>query len=159
MSALLEHLDRQLVSSRRLLQVVLGQSDAIRRQDAESVLASLADVQTEMAARERLERERDELVGRAAVSLGRRPDEVDLESILTLVSPADAAEARAKSAELKGLLAEVARIHGANRVLIRQELTFLDHLMRVMSGTPPAGYSPFGQATTVQPANSLDARA
>jgi hypothetical protein len=111
-----------------------------------------------MTTRDRLERERDEIVGQAAAALGKRPDEVDLESILALV-PEDAAEARARSAELKGLLAEIARVHGANRILIRQELTFLDHLMRVMSNTPPAGYSPFGHATPTQPANAVDARA
>ena len=47
--------------------------------------------------------------------------------------------ARALSAELRGTLSETARIHGQNRVLIRQELAFLDHLMRVLSGTPEGG--------------------
>ena len=40
--------------------------------------------------------------------------------------------ARELSAELRGLLAEIERVHDQNRILIRQELSFLDHLMRLM---------------------------
>jgi hypothetical protein len=42
---LLEHLERQLASARRLLQIVLAQGEAIRLQDVETVLARLGDVQ------------------------------------------------------------------------------------------------------------------
>ena len=35
-----------------------------------------------------------------------------------------------RSAELRGLLAEVQREHGVNRALMRQELAFLVHLTR-----------------------------
>ena len=45
------------------------------------------------------------------------------------------------SAELKGLVTETSRVHDQNRLLVRQELSFLDHLMRVLSGTPQSGYS------------------
>ena len=51
-----------------------------------------------------------------------------------------------KSAELRWLFSEIALVHAQNRVLIRQELSFLDHLIRVLSGTPQSGYSPFGDA-------------
>ena len=52
--------------------------------------------------------------------------------------------ARERSAELRGLLAEIAREHGINRALMRQELAFLDHLTRLIGGgaTPTPGYRP-----------------
>jgi hypothetical protein len=40
--------------------------------------------------------------------------------------------ARERSAELRGLLAEIAREHGINRALMRQELAFLSHLTRLV---------------------------
>ena len=141
---LIEHLDRQLTSSRRLLGIVLAQGDAIKVQDVEAVLARLADVQAEMVKRAQIERERDVLLQHASAALGVPVAEVTLESILVLVPVDEAEHARELSAELRGLLAEVARVHAQNRVLIRQELAFLDHLMRVLTGVPQAGYSPFG---------------
>ena len=156
---LIEHLDRQLTSSRRLLGIVLAQGDAIKVQDVEAVLARLADVQAEMVKRAQIERERDVLLQHASVALGVPVAEVNLESILVLVPVDEAEHARELSAELRGLLAEVARVHAQNRVLIRQELAFLDHLMRVLSGVPQAGYSPFGDERSPQPTNLVDMRA
>lgn len=159
MSRLIDHLKRQLESSRRLLEIVLSQRDAIRRQDVETVLASLTDVQSEMAYRARLEQERDTILYETARLTGAAPDTLDLEAVLVGVPTAEAAQARALSAELRGLITEVGRIHDQNRILLRQELTFLDHLMRVMSGTPQAGYKPGGWATMPQVVNTVDARA
>jgi len=148
------HLERQLASSRRLLQIVLSQNDAIRRQDVEEVLARLGDVQQEMVKRIQLERERDQLLEQAARVLGCPPDEVTLDGLLDLLG-GTAQRARELSAELKGTLAEVARVHGMNRVLIRQELSFLDHLLRVLSGAPQGGYALGGEQTTSPQANNL----
>jgi hypothetical protein len=155
----LAHLHRQLESARRLLGIVLAQGDAIRRRDVESVLARLGDVQAELAERHRLELERDDLLERAAGSLGRDPGELDLEDVLLVAPTTETVPARAASAELRGLLLEIGRVHEQNRVLIRQELTFLDHLMRVLSGSPQAGYRPGGLATAPQSINVVDARA
>jgi flagellar biosynthesis/type III secretory pathway chaperone len=158
-SRLLEHLRRQLDSSRRLLEIVISQSDAIRRQDVAVVLASLTDVQAEMAYRGRLEQERDALLFEAASERGETPETIDLDAMLVGAPAAEAAEARALSAELRGLLEEIGRIHQQNRILIRQELTFLDHLMRVLSGTPQTAYSRAGWAPAPATVTVVDARA
>jgi hypothetical protein len=153
------HLEHQLSSARRLLQIVLEQNESIREQDVEGVLARLSDVQQEMVKRIRLEQQRDQLLANAAAGLGCTPDEVTLEDMLRLVPAADAARARAMSAELRGVLAEVSRVHEQNRLLIRQELSFLDHLLRVLSGTPEGGYSYGGaQGSSPQINNLIDMR-
>jgi hypothetical protein len=159
MSRVLDHLERQLGSSRRLLEIVIKQRGAIRKQDVDTVLASLADVQAEMAYRGRLEQERDMLLGEAARERGAAPETIGLEDMLVGRPAEECLQARTLSAELRGLIVEVGRIHDQNRVLIRQELAFLDHLMRVLSGTPQAGYSATGWLSTPQAATVLDAKA
>jgi hypothetical protein len=158
MIQLVEHLKRQVESARKLLGIVLAQAEAIKKQDVETLLARLADVQMEMRTRERLERERDELIRAAAGQLGVHVSQIDIESIAGLVPADEAHEARGLSAELRGLLAEIARVHSTNRVLIRQELSFLDHLMRVISGQPEAGYSPAGWTRAPQGVRTVYAR-
>jgi hypothetical protein len=59
-----------------------------------------------------------------------------------LMAPVEADLARARSAELRGLLAEIARVHGINRALMRQEMAFLDHLTRLIGQEPQVGYRP-----------------
>jgi hypothetical protein len=155
---LLDHLRRQRESSLRLLEIVMAQGAAIRRQDVATVLASLGDVQAEMAYRDRLERERGELLQESASALRAAPDTIDLEAMLAGKPAAEAAQAREISAELHGLILEIGRIHNENRILIRQELTFLDHLMRALSGVPQTAYSPNGWAPAPPAANVVDAR-
>jgi hypothetical protein len=158
-SAVVSHLERQVASSRRLLGIVLAQGEAIRAQDVEGVLARLSDVQIEMAVRNRLELERDGILRDAGARLGVSPEQVDLEGVLLDAPARDAERARELSAELRGLLLETQRTHDQNRVLIRQELSFLSHLMSVMSGAPRAGYSMDGWAAAPQPVRAVDARA
>jgi hypothetical protein len=138
----LVHLDAQLVSARRLLELVLKQAGCIRERDAEGVLARLAEIQGEMERRGGLERQRAQLLQHAAVHANVPAHEIDLELLTTLVEPHTAAAARQKSAELRGLLAEIAREHLVNRALMRQELAFLDHLTRLIGGDEPLGYRP-----------------
>jgi len=156
---LLDHLDAQLESSRRLLKILIDQTDAIRRQDVDAVLARLTDVQAELAQRDRLERERSGILGDAGRELGLDPEQVELDDLLLLAEPDEAAAARLKSAELKGLLSELARVHGHNRVLIRQELAFLDHLMRALAGQPEGGYTPSGRVYAERGPTTVDTRA
>ena len=135
---LLVHLDAQISSARRLLGSVLAQGKAIRARDVDAVIARLTDIQTEMGRRGTLEQDRAGLLQRAAAALRVPIAAVTLEHLCTLVGPAAAQAARDRSAELRGLLAEIAREHGINRALMRQELTFLDHLIR-LSGEAPEG--------------------
>jgi FlgN protein len=159
MSVILAHLDKQVESARRLLGIVIEQSAAIRKQDVEGVLVKLAELQGEMVTRAQLEQERDNMIQSAAAQLGVPADEIDLDAMLTLEPQLDGQRARNASAELKGLINETARVHDQNRLLVRQELSFLDHLMRVLSGTPQSGYSKSGESATPQIANAVNAHA
>ena len=145
---LLAHLDGQIASARRLLRLVLGQGEAIRARDTEAVLGKLAEIQTEMGRRGRLEQERTALLQRAGQALGVGPAAVTLERICTLITPDAAQSAHERSAELRGLLAEIAREHGINRALMRQELAFLSHLTRLLGGDAEPGYKPTGDTGT-----------
>jgi len=147
---LLVHLDAQITSARRLLGLVLDQGAAIRRRDVDAVLARLTDVQTEMGRRGALEQDRAALLQRAGAALGVPAAQVTLERLCSLVTPEAAASARERSAELRGLLAEIAREHGINRALMRQELAFLAHLTRLVGQDTEPGYARPGG--TVQPA-------
>jgi hypothetical protein len=142
--ALLAHLELQIGSARRLLGSILAQGTAIRSRDVESVLARLADVKSEMNARTMLEEQRTNLLVRAGISLGVAAPQVTLDAMTTLMPVNEAARARQRSAELRGLLAEIAREHGINRALMRQELSFLDHLVRLIGQEPDTGYKPGG---------------
>jgi hypothetical protein len=139
---LLVHLDRQIDSARRLLGYVLAQGTAIRARDVEAVLGRLADVQTEMVARAKLETERTGLLLRAGAALGVPATQVTLERLCALVTPEAGRAAMQRSAELRGLLAEIAREHLVNRALMRQELSFLDHLTRLIGSDDTPGYRP-----------------
>jgi hypothetical protein len=136
------HLDAQLASARRLLDVVLRQGAAIRRQDVEEVLERIADLQGEMEHRAGLESDRSHLLSQAGAALGVPAHAVTLEALTSLMPAADAAAARERSAELRGLLTEISREHAINRALMRQELAFLDHLTRLLSGGADLGYRP-----------------
>jgi hypothetical protein len=139
----IEHLQEQIASGRRLLGSILAQGKAIREQDVEGVVSRLGDIKTEMEMRGRLEGTRTELLTRAGQRLGVPPAAVTLESLTTLMAPLEASTARERSAELRGLLEEITREHGINRALMRQELAFLDHLMRLVGGEGEStGYGP-----------------
>jgi len=141
---LLAHLDGQIASAQRLLRLVLTQGEAIRKRDVDAVLARLADIQTEMGKRTRLEQERVRVLQGAGELLGVPAHQVTLERLCVLITPEGARAARERSAELRGLLGEIAREHGINRALMRQELAFLSHLTRLVGGDTEPGYQPDG---------------
>jgi hypothetical protein len=141
-AGVLAHLDAQMDSARRLLGAVLEQGAAIRAREVSDVLRTMTDIQAEMSGRGRLERERTDLLTRAGHTLGLAPEAVTLEALVTLMGPEEAQAARRRSAELRGLLAEIAREHGVNRALMRQELAFLEHLTRMIGGGDAGAYAP-----------------
>jgi hypothetical protein len=147
-SGVLAHLEAQITSARRLLGSILAQGTAIRAREVENVLARLSEVKTEMNQRAELEEQRTNLLVRAGILLGVPAPQVTLDAMTTLMPANEAARARQRSAELRGLLAEIAREHGINRALMRQELSFLDHLVRLIGQEPDTGYRPGGTEST-----------
>jgi hypothetical protein len=125
------------------------------------VLARLGDIQTEMVRRGVLENDRAALLQRAGQTLGVAPTAVTLERLCSLVTPGAARSAMERSAELRGLLGEIAREHGINRALMRQEMAFLSHLTRLLGQETEPGYRPPGGAPprSVQSHRSLDLQA
>jgi hypothetical protein len=117
-------------------------------------MARLADIQAEMGRRAALEGARTTILTTAGAALGIPPHTVTIESLADLLAPAEASAALARSAELRGLLAEVVREHAINRVLMRQELAFLDHLMRELGAEPDTGY---GALAAARPAHAAAA--
>lgn len=143
----LAHLEAQLGSAQRLLQSVLAQGVAIRNQDVDGVVRQVAIFQAELERRARLEEDRARLLARAGAQLGTASTAVTLTQLSALMSPQDAQLAHGRSAELQGLLAELTREHTCNQALMRQELSFLDHLLRLVDPAAPGdagGYTAFG---------------
>ena len=155
---LLAHLDAQIISARRLLGHVLDQGTSVRARDVDAVLGQLAAIQTEMGRRGQLENDRMRLLATAGQALGLAPAQVTLESLCALVTPGAAELARTRSAELRGLLSEIAREHGINRALMRQELSFLSHLVRLVGNEPEGGYRRAGEAVQDAPNQAPTAR-
>jgi hypothetical protein len=135
------HLDAQIASAKRLLDAVLRQGQAIRGRQVEDVLARLGDIQAEMGRRAALETSRTAILTAAGSALGIPPHTVTLDALAALLAPTTETVARERSAELRGLLAEIAKEHAINRALMRQELAFLDHLMRELGAEPDTGYA------------------
>jgi hypothetical protein len=152
----LDHLEAQVASTERLLEGVLRQGEAVRRRDVETVLHILAAIQQEMDARGRLELQRTALLRAAGARLGLPAGEVSLDRLATLMPPGAADRARERSAHLRGLLAEIEREHAVNRALMRQELSFLDHLVRLIGGDAEgAAYTSAARRPSAVPAGTL----
>ena len=158
-AGVLAHLELQLASARRLLASILAQGAAIRARDVEGVIARLSEVKSEMSLRSTLEEERTNLLVRAGITLGVPAPQVTLDAMTRLMPANEAARARQRSSELRGLLAEIAREHGINRALMRQELAFLDHLVRLIGQEPDAGYRPGGNEASAPSHRVVDATA
>jgi hypothetical protein len=146
---LLAHLDQQIASARRLLALVLQQGSAIRARDVDAVLARLGEIQGEMGRRGQLESDRSGLLQRAGAAIGIPASHVTVDSLCQVITPDAGRVAVERSAELRGLLSEIAREHGINRALMRQELSFLAHLTRLIGHEPEPGYRPPGSGDPV----------
>jgi FlgN protein len=140
---LLRHLDAQLASARRLLDAVLRQGTAIRARYVDGVLTRLAEMRAEMERRGGLERDRVRILTQAGQGLGIPAQTVTLDALSQLLPPHEAQAAKDRSAQLRGILAEVQREHVVNRALMRQELAFLSHLTRQLGvDGEDVGYRP-----------------
>lgn len=146
----LTHLEAQLASARGLLQVILEQGTAIRNRDVPAVVTLTGVIQGELQRRGSIEEERSRLLERAGARLGVDASAVTLSLLCELMDPEPAAQAQASSAELRGLLEVVRREHHVNRVLMNQELAFLDHLLR-LAGNGDTAYDAGGDRATVRP--------
>lgn len=140
--AVLGHLEAQIASARHLLDLILQQGRAIRARDVDAVLQRLGAIQAEVERRTHLEAARTQLLTSAGEALGVPAAAVTMRQLVTLMPAHEAQYALARSAELTGLLGEVAREHGVNRALMRQELTFLSHLTRLVGAEPEGAYRP-----------------
>jgi hypothetical protein len=138
------HLEAQLISARRLLQIVLEQGAAIRKREVQGVVSLTGVLQAELQRRAMIEGDRSHLLERAGTRLGVAPAAVSMSLLLTVLDPDRAEEAAALSAELRGLLEEVQREHHVNRALMNQELAFLDHLLRLSDADRQVGYDSAG---------------
>jgi len=145
----LTHLDAQIHSARRLLEVVLEQGAAIRAREVEAVVRTAGILRGEMGRRHLLEEERARLLLRSGERLGVAADGVTLGMLCTLMDEPTAAQASSRSAELKGLLHEIQREHACNRALMQIELGFLDHLMGVLALDGVSGYDTRGGSTAI----------
>src|SRR5436305_14727728 len=105
------HLDAQLLSAGRLLQVVLQQGAAIRERDVTAVVEFTGMLQAEMQRRTLLEDERARLLDRAGARLGVSGGTVTTSLLEHLMHPHLAAAAAELSSELRGPLEEVQRHH------------------------------------------------
>jgi hypothetical protein len=129
----LAHLDAQIASVQRLLEVVLEQGAAIRARDVHTVVRLAGLLHGEVARRRQIEDTRSQLLARAGAQLGIPAAAVTLTRLSVLMSPAHAGLAAERSARLRGLIEELRREHSCNRALMQVELSFLDHLMKSLS--------------------------
>ncbi len=153
--ALLKHLDDQLRSADRMLDLVLKQARAVRVRDVEAVLSLVGQIQAESDARARLEADRTSLLTQAGAQLGVHGSAITIDAFCSLLDQGTAFEARERSDRLRGVLREVRDEHLVTRALMRQELAFVDHLVRLMGAgddTTNGTYAPpTGPRSTAQP--------
>jgi hypothetical protein len=132
-SDVLAHLDAQLASVQRLLEIVLEQGVAIRARDVHAVVRFAGLLHGELARRAAIEENRSVLLERAGARLGIPAQAVTLSRLSVLMGPAAAELAAERSARLRGLVEELRREHSCNRALMQLELSFLNHLMQSLA--------------------------
>jgi hypothetical protein len=142
---LLAQLAGQIGSVERMLELVVEQGQAIRARDPLKVVQTVGLLQGELAHRDLLERQRQELLERWATLLGVPVGGVTLRLICSQLPAELSARAQRRSAELRGMIAQLEREHAINRALLGVELAFLDHLLSELGDAAPAAYNAAGQ--------------
>lgn len=153
-AALIAHLDAQLASADRMLDLVLQQGRAVRARDVESVLSLVGQLERESDARGALEASRTALLQRAGASLGVPGSAITIDAFCTLLTPPAAAAARERSTRLRGVLREVRDEHLIVRTLMRQELAFVDHLVRLLGGEDSGDTGAYQSQAVRKPAHT-----
>lgn len=143
---LVAHLDEQLRSVVRLRSAVEDLGAAIRARDVDAVVRHTGTLEAETTFRTTLEDRRSGLLRRGAAMLGVAPHEVTVAGLCSLVDEDQASLAQERSDALLRAMEEVAREHRTNRALMQQELSFLDHLLRLGGVPPEPTYEPPGDA-------------
>ncbi len=144
----LAHLEVQLVSARRLLQIILKQGEAIRERNVQSVVALTGMLQAEMQRRTLLEDERSRLLDRAGARLGIAPGAVTL-TLLTRSMPEPPPRTHSSAAgSCAGCSPSCSASTRSTGRSCSQELAFLDHLLRLADGRVDAGYDSVGERPT-----------
>lgn len=159
--ALSEHLQRQILSVRRMIEILDHQREVILRHEVAAVVAAAIDLQGEIARRMSLEQERASLLTAAASRLGCAPAEVGLKHLLVGLDDERADLLRSWSEELRGLISELSIRNIYNRDLIQQELGFVEFMLEAIGETAPLpGYGAHGHQTTRKPtpASILDVK-
>jgi hypothetical protein len=148
-SDVLAHLDAQIASVQRLLEITLEQGAAIRARDVHTVVRLAGLLHGELSRRAQIEQARSQLLERAGAQLGLPASAVTLTRLSVLMDDPTAQLAAERSVQLRGLVAELRREHSCNRALMQIELSFLDHLMRSLSlDASVHSYDPRGSTTT-----------
>ncbi len=129
----LAHLQAQIASVQRLLEIVLEQGVAIRARDVHEVVRLAGLLHGELSRREQIERQRTLLLASAAARLGIEPGQVSVTRLTAQMQPAAADAVNERSARLRGLLQELRAVHACNRAVMKIELSFLDHLMQSLA--------------------------
>lgn len=152
----LAHLSTQLESARRLLTIVSDQGAAIRGRAIPDVVRLAGALQVEMHRREVIELERARLIERAAAELTLPVGDVTMATLTRLIDGDMTELAHERTLELRRLLVQIQREHQTNRALMQQELTFLDHLLRLAGGT--GSYDAAGDHTSARRTRALTRR-
>jgi hypothetical protein len=142
----LAHLEAQLESAHRMLAVVLEQGAAIRERAVPDVVRLATSLQAEMHRREVIELERLDLLERASLKLGASAADISIRMLTVLMDEDSAEAARDRTTHLRELLKKIQREHTTNRALMQQELSFLDHLLRLAGSA--GGYANTGHQST-----------
>ena len=105
---MLNHLEAQIASAERLLEIVLEQGAAIRARDVHTVVRLAGLLHGELSRRQQIENERSLLLTRAGARLGIAPEQVTLTRLSALMDVAAAQLAAARSARSAGTSARAA---------------------------------------------------
>ena len=158
MDTLVNHMQQQVDSLRRMEQILDQQETAVRAGDTEAVLSTVSLIRDELMKRVELEQSRELIIEQWAKDLGCSTDEVTV-SRLAASDSSRAPMLQSLSDQLHELAITVQAKQEYCRALLRSELQFVSHLVDAMyPGRNSGTYKPGSQVPSAAPALSLDVR-